>query len=113
MGRPPIGKRAMTDAERQRRRRKRLKREKKAAALEAQRQKNHERYLRDAAAQWTQALTLPPETPSEWASRELTNEVGYSNDEVLALLEQLEGDRPRARIETIGHPRHPTPQLQD
>ena len=90
MGRPPIGKRAMTDAERQGRRRKRLKREKRAAEKELARQKNLDRYGKQAEAKWTQGIILPPETVEEWACRELTREVGYSDEEVLGLLEQLE-----------------------
>lgn len=91
MGRPPIGKRAMTDAERQRRRRKRMKREKKAAEIEARQQANLEHYRAAQAAGWQQGMQLPPETTAEWASRELTHEVGYSDEELLALLQQLEG----------------------
>lgn len=90
MGRPPIGKRAMTDAERQRRRRKRLKREAKAVALEAQRAANLERYRAAKAMGWQQAATLPPMTTAEWANRELTHEVGYTDEEVLELLQQIE-----------------------
>ena len=90
MGRPPIGKRAMTDAERQGRRRKRLKREKRAAEKELARQKNLDRYQKQAEAKWTHGIVLPPETVEEWARRELASEVGYSDEEVLGLLEQLE-----------------------
>src|SRR5205809_255524 len=45
MGRPPIGKKPMTDAERQRRRRKRLRTEEKAATKQDRRAKNAERSL--------------------------------------------------------------------
>jgi hypothetical protein len=56
-------------------RRRRLQREKKAAKKELARQKNLDRYGKQAEAKWTQAMSLPPETQAEWAHRELTLEV--------------------------------------
>jgi hypothetical protein len=52
--------------------------------------KNLEKYGKQAEAQWTRAMSLPAETVEEWACRELAPPVGYSDEEVIGLLEQLE-----------------------
>jgi hypothetical protein len=83
----------MTDAERQRRRRKRLRKEKKEAEKALTRQKNLEKYRASVAeAEWTRGIILPPETPQKWAACEITAALGggYTDEEVLALLAQIE-----------------------
>jgi hypothetical protein len=84
----------MTDAERQRRRRKRLRREKKEAKKELARQKNQQKNIERGGNRPRQNGRR--DNPAAgygggWACRELTHEVGYSDDEVLGLLEQIEG----------------------
>lgn len=70
-GRKPIGKRAMTDAERQRRRRKRLRSEKRAAEIEAKREKNRRAYREDMARR-----AALPDIPEEEMVRHTQQELG-------------------------------------
>jgi hypothetical protein len=78
MGRLPLGKKAMTPAERQARRRKRLQREKvkgeREAKLAANRAKNAALLAKNADATWTR-VHCPPAPPLDNPADELVDQI--------------------------------------
>lgn len=87
MGRPSVGKRAMTDAERQRRRRKKLRREGKEAEIAAKQAKNHAVYLasmRDCVSQVVGTLAPPLQDPAEELVEQLLAAIQLSPEITLA-----------------------------
>ncbi len=104
MGRPPIGKKPMTAAQRQKRRRAKVRRELKAAELERKREVNRERYdatRRKGGGVWKSSLPMPAVAPLEAMADELAMQVAEALEAHDVTLEEF-----RAALERrLGSPR--------